>query len=85
VTPVNPATEPDEPTPEERRAAFRIVRGEPTDEEVAALTVVLAAAAASAVTTAPAAVRDRWSDPAARLRMPPRPGPGAWKTSTWPR
>jgi hypothetical protein len=85
VTPSTPATEPDGPTPEERRAAFRIVRGEPTDEEVAALTVVLAAAAASAVTTAPAAVRDRWSDPAARLRAPLHPGPGAWKTSTWPR
>jgi hypothetical protein len=82
---VNPATEPDEPTPEERRAAFRIVRGEATDEEVAALTVVLAAAAASATTTAPAAVRDRWSDPTARLRVPLHPGPGAWRTSTWPR
>jgi Acyl-CoA carboxylase epsilon subunit len=85
VTPVDPATEPGEPTPEERRAAFRIVRGEPTDEEVAALTVVLAAATASATTTAPAAVRDRWSDPAGRLRVPLHPGPGAWKTSTWPR
>ena len=85
MTPVNPATQPDEPTPEERRAAFRIVRGEPTDEEVAALTVVLAAAAASAATTAPAAVRDRWSDPAARQRVPLHPGPGAWKTATWPR
>jgi Acyl-CoA carboxylase epsilon subunit len=85
VTPVDPAAQPDEPTPEERRAAFRIVRGEPTDEEVAALTVVLAAAAASAATTAPAAVRDRWSDPAARQRVPLHPGPGAWKTSTWPR
>jgi hypothetical protein len=29
-------------TPEERRALFRIVRGAPSDEEVAALTVVLA-------------------------------------------
>ncbi|WP_433289653.1 acyl-CoA carboxylase subunit epsilon [Pseudonocardia sp. CA-142604] len=79
------ATEAGEPTPEERRAAFRIVRGEPTDEEVAALTVVLAAAAAPAVTTTPATVRDRWSAPEARLRVPLHPGPGAWKTSTWPR
>ncbi|GAA3095153.1 acyl-CoA carboxylase subunit epsilon [Pseudonocardia yunnanensis] len=85
MTPENPATEPGERTPEERRAAFRVVRGEPTDEEVAALTVVLAAAAAPAVMTAPAAVRDRWSEPAARLRVPLHPGPGAWKTSTWPR
>ena len=85
MTPSNPATEPGEPTPEERRAAFRIVRGEPTDEEVAALTVVLAAATASAAPTAPAAVRDRWSEPSARFRVPLHPGPGAWKTSTWPR
>jgi hypothetical protein len=79
------ATESGEPTPEERRAAFRILRGEPTDEEVTALTVVLAAAAAPALTTAPATVRNRWSEPEARLRMPLHPGPGAWKTSTWPR
>ena len=35
-----------EPTPEERRALFRVVRGTPTDAELAALTVVLLAAAA---------------------------------------
>ncbi len=34
-----------EPTPEERRALFRVVRGTPTDAELAALTVVLLAAA----------------------------------------
>jgi hypothetical protein len=76
----------DEPTPEERRALFRVVRGEPSDEEVAALSVVLAALA-----TADAAASDRprpvnrWSDPAARLRAPMRPGPGAWRAAAWPR
>ena len=75
-------------TPEERRAAFRVVRGAPTDEEVAALTVVLAAAATAAPAPAPAAAPatpDRWSDPAARHRVPLHPGPGAWRASTWPR
>jgi hypothetical protein len=73
-------------TPEERRAAFHVVRGEPSDEELAALTVVLAAVAAPAP-AAPEAppVRSRWSDPAARFRTPLHPGPGAWRTSTWPR
>lgn len=75
-----------EPGPEERRALFRIVRGEPTDAEIAALTVVLAAVAA-ADRPAPDAPRpaDRWSDPAARLRVPLHPGPGAWRASAWPR
>jgi hypothetical protein len=74
----------DEPTPEERRALFRIVRGEPSDEEVAALTVVLAAALQAPASTRPRVV-DRWSDPAARLRAPLHPGPGAWRASAWPR
>ena len=78
-------TAPGEATPEERRALFRAVRGDPPDEEVAALTVVLAAAAATPGTTSAPAVRDRWSDPATRFRVPLHPGPGAWKTSTWPR
>jgi acyl-CoA carboxylase epsilon subunit len=72
-------------TPEERRALFRVVRGEPSDAEVAALTVVLAAVAAGPPAAAPLTVRDRWSDPSARFRAPLRPGPGAWRMSTWPR
>jgi Acyl-CoA carboxylase epsilon subunit len=72
-------------TPEERRAAFRVVRGEPSDAELAALTVVLAAVASASPALAPPAARNRWSDPAAQFRAPLRPGPGAWRTSTWPR
>jgi hypothetical protein len=72
-------------TPEERRALFRIVRGEPSDEEVAAVTVVLAAAAAGPATSSRPRVVDRWSDPVTRLRVPLHPGPGAWRASGWPR
>jgi len=72
-----------EPTPEERRALFRVVRGTPTDEELAALVVVLAAAAAPP--DAPQPPRSAWNDPAARLRRPLPVGPAAWRTSTWPR
>jgi hypothetical protein len=74
-------------TPQERRALFRVVHGEPSDDEIAALTVVLAAAAAappSSTSRAPA-VRGRWSDPSARFRTPLHPGPDAWRMSTWPR
>ena len=72
-----------EATPEERRALFRVVRGTPTDAELAALTVVLAAAAprrAPGPRTCSA-----WTDPAARMRRPLHAGPGAWHTSAWPR
>jgi hypothetical protein len=70
--------------PEERRALFRVVRGGPTDTELAALMVVLAAAAArQEVSEEP--VRSAWNDPEARLRRPLTAGPGAWRTSTWPR
>jgi len=72
-----------EATPEERRALFRVVRGIPSDAELAALTVVLAAAArrpAPAPRTCSA-----WTDPMARMRRPLQAGPGAWHTSAWPR
>ena len=80
----DPSGPTEQPTPEERRALFRVVRGEPDDTEVAALTVVLAAVAAS---VAPADDRplNRWVDPVARLRTPLAVGPGAWQTLYWPR
>ena len=72
-----------EATPEERRALFRVVRGTPTDAELAALTVVLAAAAPR---RAPEPVTcSAWTDPMARIRRPLHAGPGAWHTSAWPR
>jgi hypothetical protein len=70
-------------TPEERRALFRVVRGTPTDAELAALTVVLLAAAPPA--DAPAPEPSAWNDRAAGMRRPLPVGPGAWRTSTWPR
>jgi hypothetical protein len=73
------------PTPEERRAAFRVVRGEPSGEELAALTVVLAAVATPPPAAAAPPVPSRWADPMARLRTPLHPGPGAWRMSAWPR
>jgi Acyl-CoA carboxylase epsilon subunit len=77
-------TERSEPTPEERRALFRVVRGTPTDAELAALTAVLAAMASATPATPPASPRTAWNEPAARLRRPLPVGPGAWRASAWP-
>jgi hypothetical protein len=72
-----------ESTPEERRAMFRVVSGDPSDAEVVALAMVIASA--SAGPDAPTAEPDRWSAPATSHRRELTPGPGAWKTTYWPR
>ncbi|GAA2250314.1 hypothetical protein GCM10010232_42750 [Streptomyces amakusaensis] len=68
---------------------IKVVRGNPTPEELAAaLAVVRAratAAAGSAAATGAAVPPGQWSDPAriARARRP-LPGPGAWARTYWP-
>ncbi|MBR8742935.1 acyl-CoA carboxylase subunit epsilon [Nocardiopsis sp. MG754419] len=63
-----------------------VVRGEPSTEELAALTAVLTAraAAARAATERPEPPRSTsgWRDRARGVHAPPRPGPGAWRRST---
>ncbi len=73
---------------EERPAAeqpvLRIVRGDPTDEEVAALvTVVTALAARRGSPTGPP--RSQWRNRARNIRPAIGPGPGAWRASGLPR
>jgi len=81
-----PAVAGGEPT----RVLLRVVRGEPNDVELAALTVVVATAA-TAATAAPAqgspavGVRRTWNDLPAHLRTSLTPGADAWRTSTRPR
>lgn len=53
---------------------IQIVRGEPSEEELAALIVVLGGLARAAAAEPPVA-RCAWADPAHRLRTPLRPGP----------
>jgi hypothetical protein len=55
-----------------------IVRGEPSDEELAALTVALAALADIAVPEPPGRP-STWLDRAYQLRRPVHPGTGAWR------
>ena len=64
---------------------IRIVRGNPTPEELAALVAVLVAAGGSGDPEAPRASRG-WSSPAARLHSPAYgPRPGGWRASGLPR
>ncbi|MDT7580471.1 MAG: hypothetical protein QOK35_1735, partial [Pseudonocardiales bacterium] len=44
----------------------------------------IATAAAAREGTGPT-TPSAWTDPSARLRRPLTVGPGAWRTSTWPR
>ncbi|KOX20898.1 acyl-CoA dehydrogenase [Nocardiopsis sp. NRRL B-16309] len=62
-----------------------VVRGEPTAEELAALTAVLsahaAAARAAAEAPAPTAPASGWRDRSRTLRPRLHPGPGTWRRS----
>lgn len=64
----------------------RVVAGGPTEEEVVALVAALAAAASvrnGAVEPDPGP--DLWADKGTLLRVPPAPGPGAWRAAAWRR
>ncbi|MET8509289.1 acyl-CoA carboxylase epsilon subunit [Streptomyces sp. NPDC014779] len=68
---------------------IKVVRGNPTPEELAAaLAVVQARAAATAAAAAADAgpgLPEGWSDPARIARsVRPRPGPRSWARSYWP-
>jgi Acyl-CoA carboxylase epsilon subunit len=65
---------------------IKVVRGNPTPEELAAALAVVRARAASMVSGAPASsTAEEWSDPARTVpRRVPHPGPKAWRTSFWP-
>ncbi|NKQ58275.1 acyl-CoA carboxylase subunit epsilon [Amycolatopsis sp. K13G38] len=70
---------------DEKRPFLRIVRGNPDDEELAALTAVLAAAASAPAEPERPRRRSAWADRAHQLRMPLHPGEGAWRASALPR
>jgi hypothetical protein len=61
---------------------LRIVRGEPTPEELAALTAIVTAAGADSESAADEAPRrGRWNDPAYAHRQLWPTGPGAWRAA----
>ncbi|TNY38653.1 acyl-CoA carboxylase subunit epsilon [Thermomonospora catenispora] len=69
------------------RPVLRIVRGDATPEEVAALVAALSARAAAAAAAAGEGSRPRslWADRSAMMRRSLPYGPGAWRASTLPR
>lgn len=62
------------------RPHLRLIRGNATPEEIAAIVALLAARPASAQAPAPSA-RSAWADPARALRGPLATGTGAWTRS----
>jgi hypothetical protein len=64
---------------------LRIVKGNPSDEEVAALVAVVSALGSASSEDAPERPRSAWSDRRAQVREPLPHGPGAWRASGLPR
>jgi len=65
------------------RPLLRVVRGDATPEEIAALVAVLMTARPTEEAPAEPA-RSAWSDRSARMRRPLQPGPGGWRRSALP-
>ncbi|MFF7873162.1 acyl-CoA carboxylase epsilon subunit [Streptomyces californicus] len=66
---------------------IKVVRGNPTPEELAAAVAVVQAraAAASAVSSGAPLSPEQWSDPGRIARSGSlRPGPRAWSRTYWP-
>lgn len=69
--------------------ALRIVRGDATEEEVAAIVATLSVVAAARQQAADAGETRRsvreWNSPARLVRSPVHPSPGGWRRSALPR
>ena len=63
---------------------LRLVRGDATPEEIAALVAVLSAAGAAG-DPAPPRPRSQWASRERAVRQPLAPGRGAWRASALPR
>jgi hypothetical protein len=75
-----PGDQPAETTP-----ALRVVKGDPTPEELAALVAVISARAAAAGTPEPETGRaSDWASYWRNVRRPLQHGPGRWRTSAFP-
>ena len=63
--------------------ALRVVRGDATPQEIAALVAVLLSRSGDDEVP-PGLARSAWADRSRQLRRPLRPGPGAWRRSALP-
>jgi hypothetical protein len=67
---------------EQERPLLRVIKGEPSDEELAALTVVVAALSQRRSRRRPTPV-GAWASFAGTHRRPLRPGHGGWQAAGW--
>jgi hypothetical protein len=67
------------------RPVLRVIRGDATDEEIAALLAVVLARSGGGGEVAGPGPTSVWSDRASGLRRPVQAGPGAWRASAWQR
>jgi hypothetical protein len=70
---------------EPKRPLLRVVRGEPDDAELVALTTVVLGLASAGVPEPAPQQPSAWADRSAALRRPLPHGPGAWRASGLPR
>ena len=79
----------DEAVTADEAPLLRVVRGNPTDEELAALVAVVAARRAEVGADTAADARSMrasgWIDRSRALRGPHRPGPHGWRAAGHPR
>ena len=64
---------------------FKVIRGNPTPEELAAALAVVRVRAAGTATDGGDSYATFWADHALALRRIPHPGPTTWRTSAWTR
>jgi hypothetical protein len=76
------ATVNDSEGPDETRPVLRVVKGDPTAEELAALVAVVASLGVPAA--APARRTPEWNHHRRMQRVVLRPGVGAWRASALP-
>ena len=58
---------------------LRVLRGNPSPEQLAALIAVVAARSGSGASDREPPRVSGWNNPESRLRRPQHPGPGAWQ------
>ncbi|MDX2968861.1 acyl-CoA carboxylase subunit epsilon [Kribbella solani] len=63
---------------------MRIIKGDPTPEELAALVAVLAARAAAPAPSSDPQRANNWASYWRNARQPLHPGPGQWRASAHP-
>jgi Acyl-CoA carboxylase epsilon subunit len=67
------------------RPTLRVIRGDATSEEIAAILAVVSARSIQAANEKRRRLQGGWSDRSATMRPLPAPGPGVWRSSAWMR